>query len=68
MRRLECPPPKSKTKQALLALTAVLCWFLSIQAGLSQGTLRMAEVDPSQLDRLELSLQSVVEENIRLAE
>ena len=28
----------------------------------------MAEVDPSQLDRLELSLQSVVQENARLAE
>lgn len=68
MRRLECLQPRSKTRLALPALTTILCWLLSSQSGLSQGTLRMAEVDPSQLDRLELSLQSVVEENARLAE
>jgi hypothetical protein len=68
MRRLECPTPRTKNRAALQAFVAVLSWLLTVQQGLSQGTLRMAEVDPSQLDRLEHSLQSVVQENARLAE
>jgi len=68
MRRLECPTPKSKLRHALPALLAILCCLLTFQEGRSQGTLRMAEFDPSQLDRLEHSLKSVVQENARLAE
>lgn len=59
MRRLERHQPGAKTTRVLLVLLAFVFGTLgSSQTGVSQDNLRLEESDPSQLDRLELHLQS----------